>query len=207
MRGSKMREGDGAPPVDRREAPLSDVKPFDRVWLGADLGQLIDSVASTEHERHFLRSRWLVNLLWMEAAAQRTRTRYYALRLITVVGAVIVPALVSINAVGKTANFVIWLTFVVSLVVAMSAAVEGFVRFGERWRHYRSLAEEMKAEGWSFYELSGPYRTDGATHETAFPIFVDRVNELLKRENEAYISQIATPAQTTAAAGTREPGT
>ena len=60
-------------------------------------------------------------------------------------------------------------TFAVSLVVALSAAVEGFFRFGDRWRHYRSLVEELKSEGWSFHELSGPYRADGATHESAIP--------------------------------------
>ena len=102
----------------------------------------------------------------MEAAAQRTRTRYYALRLTTVVGAVIVPALVSINAVGGTRGRVTWLTFAVSLVVAVSAAVEGFFRFGDRWRHYRSLVEELKSEGWDFHELSGALPGRGASHET-----------------------------------------
>ena len=131
----------------------------------------------------------------MEAAAQRTRTRYYALRLTTVVGAVIVPALVSINAVGGAETAITWLTFAVSLVVAVSAAVEGFFRFGERWRHYRSLVEELKSEGWNFHELSGPYRADGATHATAFPTFVDRVNDVLRRETQAYIAEIASPPQ------------
>ena len=102
----------------------------------------------------------------MEAAAQRTRTRYYGLRLITIAGAVIVPALVSINAVGGTREAITWITFAVSLVVALSAAVEGFVRFGDRWRHYRGLVEELKLEGWAFHELSGPYRVEGATHES-----------------------------------------
>lgn len=143
----------------------------------------------------------------MEAAAQRTRSRYYGLRLVTVVGAVIVPALVSINAVGETQVVVTWLTFAISLVVAVSAAVEGFFRFGERWRHYRSLVEELKAEGWSFHELSGPYREEDARHGSAFPTFVDRVSDLLSRETQTYISEIATPPQTTASGDeSRSPG-
>ena len=124
------------------------------------------SLRLSDDQRHFVASRWLENVLWMEAAAQRTRTRYYGLRLITIAGAVIVPALVSINAVGGTREAITWLTFAVSLVVALSAAVEGFVRFGDRWRHYRGLVEELKLEGWAFHELSGPYRAEGATHET-----------------------------------------
>ncbi len=169
--------------------------PFDQVWLRNDLTALIDSLSIAEKRKHFLRSRWLESLLWMESAAQRTRRRYYALRLFTVVGAVIVPALVSINAVGQPNSFVTWLTFAISLVVGVSAAVDSFFDFGGRWRHYRSIVEEMKTEGWDFHELSGAYAADDATHETAFPVFVKRVDALLTRETQSYIAEIATPPQ------------
>src|SRR5262249_16281399 len=122
--------------------------PFNQTWLRADLDALVESLHLGPERDHFVRSRWLENVLWMEAAAQRTRTPYYELRLLTVVGAVIVPALVSINAIGGAETAITWLTFAVSLVVAVSAAAEGFFRFGERWRHYRSLVEELKTEGW-----------------------------------------------------------
>jgi len=171
--------------------------PFDPAWLRSDLTQLIASLEVKEEHRHFLSSRWLESVLWMEATAQRTRTRYYALRLITVVGAVVVPALVSINTVGKSGGAITWLAFGISLVVAVSAAIETFFRFGERWRHYRRLVEELKTEGWALHELSGPYRADGATQETAFPAFVERVNDVLKRETQTYIETIASPPQTT----------
>jgi Protein of unknown function (DUF4231) len=170
--------------------------PFNEAWLRSDLEALVESLQLGPEQDHFLRSRWLENVMWMEAAAQRTRTRYYALRLTTVVGAVIVPALVSINAVGGTETAITWLTFSFSLVVAVSAAIDGFFRFGDRWRHYRSMVEELKSEGWDFYELSGRYRTDGASHASAFPKFVDRVSRVLERETQAYIAEIATPPQT-----------
>ena len=111
-----------------------------------------------EDRRHFISSRWLENVVWMEGAAQQARTRYFALRLTTIIGAVIVPALVSINAVGGSKAAITWITFVVSLVVALSAAVEGFFRFGDRWRHYRSLVEELKTEGWSYPRAERPVR-------------------------------------------------
>ena len=179
--------------------------PFGQVWLRTDLETLVNSFQLSDDQRHFISSRWLENVLWMEAAAQRTRTRYYALRLTTIVGAVIVPALVSINAVGGTKAAITWLTFAVSLVVALSAAVEGFFRFGDRWRHYRGLVEELKSEGWAFHELSGPYRAEDAKHKTAFPTFVDRVNELLARETQTYISEIAAPAPATASSDRAAP--
>jgi hypothetical protein len=180
--------------------------PFDRTWLRNDLSRLVDSLQVTDEQRHFVRSRWLENLLWMEGAAQRTRSRYYALRLVTVVGAVIVPALVSINAVGKTNTAVTWLTFAISLIVGVSAAVEGLFHFGDRWRHYRSIVEQMKDEGWAYYELSDSYRRSGATHETAFPTFVDRVDALLRRETQTYITEIASLPQDKGTGDPTKPG-
>ena len=179
------------------QVPKSKRPPFGQDWLRSDLEQMVASFTLSDEQRHFVSSRWLENVLWMESAAQRTRTRYYGLRLITIVGAVIVPSLVSINAVGGAKEAITWLTFAVSLVVALSAAVEGFFRFGDRWRHYRSLVEELKAEGWAYHELTDPYAGDGATHATAFPTFVQRVNALLARETQTYIAEIAAPAQGT----------
>jgi hypothetical protein len=172
---------------------MAKAAPFDPKWLRKDYNDLISSFQLSDEQRHFLRSRWLEYVLWMEVAAQRARNFYYVLRVTTVVGAVIVPALVSINAVGKTTTVVTWLTFAISLVVALSAAVEAFFQFGARWRHYRSLVEDLKAEGWAFYELSGPYKAEDATHSTGFQTFVERVNDLLARETRTYISEIATP--------------
>jgi hypothetical protein len=54
------------------------------------------------------------------------------LRLATIIGGVIVPALVSFNVSDDTASVIKTLTFIVSLVVALSAAVEEFFRYGER---------------------------------------------------------------------------
>jgi len=169
---------------------------FNLNWLRKDLGKLIDSLELGEEAKHFCRSRWLESVLWMESTAQWTRTVYYVLRMITVVGAVVVTALVSLNAVGKTATVVTWLTFSFSLLVAVSAATEGFFQFGPRWRHYRGLVEELKGQGWAFSELSTPYGAPGATHASAFPTFVARVQNLLRQETRTYIAEIATPPPT-----------
>jgi Protein of unknown function (DUF4231) len=165
-------------------------RPFDPVWLRQDLESIVDSLTLSEAEKHFMRSRWLEPLLWMEAAAQRTRKRYYALRGVIALGAVIVPALVSLNVIGSAKTAILWVTFAVSLVVGLSAALEGFFRLGERWRHYRRRVEELKAEGWDYYELAGAYK-DAADHQAAFPAFAAKVQVILAREVEEFIAEIA----------------
>lgn len=80
------------------------------------------------------------------------------------------------------------ITFIVSLVVAMSAAVEEFFRYGERWRHYRWMTESLKSEGWQFLQLSGGYANQ--THIQAYPVFAARVEALSSEEVESYITQV-----------------
>ena len=130
-------------------------------WLKEDLGKLIDTLELTDLQKHCLRSRWLDQILWMEGNANRCQNRYYFLRLTTIIGGVIVPALVSLNTpaltglavsggtnlgLGWIAPVAGWAAFALSLVVALSAAIEQFFNYGERWRHYRRMVESLKVE-------------------------------------------------------------
>src|SRR5262252_5273928 len=145
--------------------------------LRQDLSGLIAAAELPELSRHFLRSRWLDQLLWAEGRANSARTRYYLVRVVAIIGGVIVPALVSLNtqppaapAIAWLGPTVGWLTFTISLAVAICMALEGFFRWGERWTHYRRLSELLKSEGWLFFQLAGPYQ-DSGSHAKAYPEF------------------------------------
>jgi hypothetical protein len=163
--------------------------------LQRDLGKLVDSIDLADHQEQFLRSRWLDQVLWMERAAGSARRRYYALRLFTVLGAVVIPALLSLNLTGNADTAVDWATFAISLLVAASAAIDGFFHFGARWRHYRATVERLKSEGWSFAELSGHYNRPNAAHLEVFPDFVSRVEQTLGQEVEDYVEGVAGEAE------------
>ena len=160
--------------------------------LHEEFGAVVEDAALDPRLKRALNSRWLDQMIWIEGKANEARERYYALRLTTVVGAVVVPALVSATTVsggvGVTAKVAAW---VVSLVVAISAAVEQFFHYGDRWRNYRQTAERLKAEGWLYLQLSGPYGVDGATHEATYRTFAARVEEVLKGDVDFYLTQVA----------------
>jgi hypothetical protein len=141
-------------------------------------------------QRQFLRSRWFDQLNWVEGRASHNRDRYYVWRLITIIGGITVPALVTLNVAGSVAAWLTWTTFAVSLLVAISAAVEEFFRYGERWRHYRRTAEMLKTEGWQFFQLTGHYRRYH-THAAAYPAFAGRVEDILQQDVDAYITTVA----------------
>ncbi|MEH2022282.1 DUF4231 domain-containing protein [Nostoc sp.] len=157
---------------------------FNNLFVGINLGDV---------QKHFLRSRWLDQVLWMEAKANSSRDRHYFLRLTTIVGGVILPALVSlnINATFKPNNrdIIMWSTFGLSQIVAISAAIEEFFHYGERWRHYRRTVESLKTQGWQFSQLTGAYRSY-TSHEQAFNLFASHVEDIIQRDVEIYATQV-----------------
>jgi Protein of unknown function (DUF4231) len=161
-----------------------------RIWLKKELGSLIDALALTDLEKRFLRSRWLDQVVWLEAKAKQNQWRYYCLRVLTITAGVVVPALVSLNVRKQSvASTLAWITFAVSLVVAIAAALEGFFRYGDRWRNYRRSAEALKAQGWQFFQLAGPYSAF-KSHSQAYPVFAAQVEALLYQDVDVYITQV-----------------
>ena len=154
-----------------------------------DMEQLITAIELPELNKQFLRARWLEQIMWMEEKALDALWWHRVLRMATIIGGVIVPALVSFSVTDDTAGLIKTLTFIVSLVVALSAAVEEFFRYGERWRHYRRTVESLKSEGWQFLQLSGPYIN--MTHIQVYSAFATRVEELSREEVERYMTQVA----------------
>ena len=152
--------------------------------------EIIDSLSLNDLQKRYLRERWLDQLLWFERKAVQNQRRYYTLRLLTIVGGVIVPTIVSLNVLtDEGAEALAWVTFGVSLVVALAAALEGFFRYGERWRTYRRTAESLKAHGWQYFELTGPYALAG--HAAAFGPFTRHVETLVQQDLETYLAAMA----------------
>lgn len=150
--------------------------------------KIISGLPLNELQKQFLRDRWLDQLVWFETKAVANQHRYYVLRVMTIVGGLIVPALVSLNLRGdNVATALAWTTFALSLVVAIAAALDGFFKYGERWRSFRRVTELLKAHGWQFFELSGPYAA--ADHATAFPQFAAQVEAVIQEDLKAFIAQ------------------
>jgi hypothetical protein len=161
-----------------------------------EYSRLIAALDLDEPRKDYLRDRWLDQIRWMQGKAKLAQRRYYGLRLITIVGGVVVPALVSLNVrENHVAATIGWTTFGVSLVVALSAALEEFFHYGDRWRNYRLTAELLKAHGWQLAHLAGVYRQFEA-HEAAFRTFAGNVELLFEQEAERYVTKIVQEKQT-----------
>ena len=166
------------------------------------LAELIETLELTEIQKRALRDRWLNQVTWMSEQARKARSKYQLPRLLVVVGGVTIPGLVTILLSAGSNPTIDWLfglptawirllAFFVSLGVAMLAAAEEVMNYGERWRHYRRTAELLKTLGWQYIELSGVFRRY-TSHAAAFGPFSERVEDALTEDVEGYFGQIAT---------------
>ena len=151
---------------------------------------MIDRLDLDEFRKDTLKSRWLDQLLWLESSAGKAQKRFYTLRLITIVGGVITPALVSLNhGQLKVREVFTWTAFGMAQAVAISAAVEELFGFNIRYRTFRNTAEGMKVEGWQYFQLTGHY-SDYRSHSTAYVEFTGRVEGLIQQDIEGYFTQV-----------------
>lgn len=163
-----------------------------REFLKEDFGQIFKEMELGARQEHFMKSRWLDQMLWLDKKATQCRDRYYQLRLTAIVLGVVVPIMVGIDlGDNRTLERVKqYLTIGLSAVVAVSAAVEEFYHYGERWNHYRRTAESLKTQIWQYHSLTGPYKKF-ATHRDGFKNFAARVEDVIQKDVEVYVTQLS----------------
>lgn len=162
-----------------------------RTYLKQTLGGLIDKLELSELRKEFLKNRWLDQVLWLEGRATKERNRHHSLRIVTIVGGVIVPALVGLQR-GENQRWqqaFVWSAFGLSQAVAITAAVEEFLTPGEKYRNYRNTAESLKSEGWQYLQMTGSYR-QFKSHEAAYAVFAHRVEQYIQQDVQGFISQL-----------------
>jgi predicted chitinase len=163
-------------------------------YLREELGSLVEQLKLPDLYKQSLKQRWIDQVVWADKKADQCRRMHYRLRLTTIISGVVLPALVGINMQLSKDNvfFRDWFPYVpffLSQVIAVSAALEEFHRYGDRWRDYRKMAEDLKAEGWQYLQLSGFY-DNLLEHIDGYANFASRVESIIKNDVQNYIATL-----------------
>ena len=161
------------------------------------LEHVIDGLNMKPEKKEWMKDRWLDQVRWFDQSAARANLRHSTLRIVAIAGGVLVPGLVTIAS-GSSDRFISpktagGLAFGTSLLVAIAVGLDSFFHFGERWRHFRRTAELLKTEGWLFIEGGGRYTAHQRLHDfhdRFFPFFATKVEELIRRDVEVYLTRI-----------------
>ncbi|MDY6941027.1 MAG: DUF4231 domain-containing protein [Cyanobacteriota bacterium] len=160
-------------------------------YLRAELGDLVEQLQLPPLYKQSLKQRWIDQVVWADKKAGHSRKWHYRLRLTTIIGGVILPALVGLNMQLRD-NLPRWfpyIPFFMSQVIAVSAALEEFHRYGDRWRDYRKMAEELKGEGWQYLQLTGSYESL-LNHMEGYATFANRVESVIKNDVKNYVAAL-----------------
>jgi len=145
---------------------------------------------------------------WYSRKSAWNQKWYKRLRVVEIVLAAGVPFLSSLITRDS-----LFMTYVVAAIAFVIAAVSGLIalqKFQENWVDYRGAAETLKREKFLYLTKTAPYDSPDP-----FPVLVQRVEEILSKENSAwqgYMQQpvgrptvAAVPGQQTPAAPVKQP--
>ncbi len=139
-------------------------------------------------QRELFRLRWFEEAEHYDRLWRRQRLFYRLLRVSVIVGGILVSIFVGVHL--RT------LSLIAGGLVAITAGLDGFFRFGDRYQVQRTTARRLKAEGMAYIEQRGEYA--GSTHRDSFPAFLNAVEDLNTQQSEKYADLAHEGADTSA---------
>ena len=168
-----------------------------RTSFKEEMGALVDGLDLPDLQKKAIKSRWLDQVVLLERKANRAEKNYYRSKIVNIVSSLLLAALVALN-VGDIGNQQ-FKGFVrqwspagligLSLLVTLSATLEGIGGFGESRRQYRHMVENLKSEGWQFLQLAGSYQ-QAPSYQEAYSTFSTRVELIIKGDMEIFTAEV-----------------
>ncbi|MCR4436752.1 MAG: DUF4231 domain-containing protein [Clostridiales bacterium] len=127
-------------------------------------------------EADFMKLRVEDQISWYDKKSRFNQSWYKGLRICEISLSLSIPLLTAVVPDGWANKVVVGS---VGIIVAVTAGVLLLFKFQENWIQYRTAAETLKHEKFLFLTGAGPYNNA----ENAFPIFVERIESLISKEN------------------------
>ena len=125
----------------------------------------------------YLKDRVENQIGWYDRKSLSNKKWFYLFQIIVLVMSAAVPVVSVLSVVFEDT----WIRFCIAIlgaIVTISAGIISLYQFRKNWIEYRSTAEALKHEKFMFKTKTGPY-----SKGEAFPVFVERIEALISREN------------------------
>jgi hypothetical protein len=135
--------------------------------------------STSSKAKQYLEERWQQQRDYYSKQSAKNKRWYQRLLLFSTVGALMVPVLLNIAGVPKLVPTIL------SLLVSVALAVEVVYHYGDNWRSFRQTLEALKIERVLFESEVDPY----SDPQTAFPLFVQRCEDIMRVEGTSYFER------------------
>lgn len=151
---------------------------------------IIDTLdLDSETDRGILKSRFLSEVVEYENRKLKTKKYYDLFRFIVTTGSILLPAILSLGQMDPTKlpkNFdqiTYWSSWTISLMVTASNGFLQLFSLDKNYFEYALTTEQLKTEGWQFFQLSGKYEDD-ETHQEAYKDFSKSIENIKRKQVE-----------------------
>ena len=167
---------------------------FERIGYKDQVLDIINSLnLSSETDKHILKSRFLYEVLNYDARRNHTKKYYNSFRFIVTVGSILLPAILSIGQMDPTKlpknfdRFSYWSSWTISLTVTVCNGFLQLFSLDKNYFEYAITSEQLKTEGWQFFQLSGKYE-DYGDHKEAYRPFCKSIENIKRKQVEKEFS-------------------
>jgi hypothetical protein len=154
------------------------------------VNNIIDTLdLDSETDRGILKSRFLSEVVEYERRKLKTKKYYDVFRFIVTTGSILLPAILSLGQMDPAKlpkNFdqwTYWASWTISLMVTASNGFLQLFSLDKNYFEYALTTEQLKTEGWQYFQLSGKYEDD-ESHQEAYKAFSKSIENIKRKQVE-----------------------
>ena len=154
------------------------------------VNKIIDTLElDYETDRGILKSRFLSEVVEYEKRKLKTKKYYDIFRFIVTTGSILLPAILSLGQMDPAKlpkNFdqiTYWASWTISLMVTTSNGFLQLFSLDKNYFEYALTTEQLKTEGWQYFQLSGKYEDD-ISHKEAYKAFSKSIENIKRKQVE-----------------------
>lgn len=152
--------------------------------------KIIDTLElESETDKGILKSRFLSEVVQYEKRKLKTKKYYDIFRFIVTTGSILLPAILSLGQMDPAKlpkNFdqvTYWSSWTISLMVTASNGFLQLFSLDKNYYEYALTTEQLKTEGWQYFQLSGKYEDD-ESHKEAYKTFSKSIENIKRKQVE-----------------------
>lgn len=136
---------------------------------------------------NFIKQRVETQINWYDKKSLKAQVWFKCLRIIEILAASSIPLIVGFSGNSERWDLIV---AVLGALIVVIASLVSLNQFQENWIEYRTTCESLKHEKFLFLTNAEPYEG-----ESPFPLFVQRVECLISKENSTWAQNIQSGAK------------
>tara|TARA_R110000787_G_scaffold16774_14_gene52632 strand:+ start:148 stop:669 length:522 start_codon:yes stop_codon:yes gene_type:complete len=149
-------------------------------WLRDTYTATIDSMDLEDHQTTFMKDRFLEEFLYATKKADISKSKYFFICVIQIIGSVLIPVIASVDATSIRD----WSVVIIGALVALCVNFEKLFHYSTQWQLCRMTDSALRDEWFDFVGLLNGYKDK--THKESFFEFAEKIQIIVNEDIKSY---------------------